>query len=845
MLADLRFALRSLAKSPGFTIVAVATLAIAIGVNTAIFSLVNTLMLRPIIPYKPSEVVNIFTARKEANRDYRAFSYSEFTALRETNPVFRDVAALAFTLTAVGHDDAMKRYAAFFVSQNFFSLAGVQPVRGRFFTREESLPNANTPVVVVGYSFWQHMGGRPDFVGSTIQLGGKPFTVIGIAPRGFSGVSALLVPDIWFPLGVYSQFSNPLANNTQANDLAQPTNYALSLIGRLNPGLTLKLATTLLPTITRRLDALQPPEAATVGARELQIFRPSRFSISTEPQDDGRVTSLAALVLGMAAIVLLIACLNLANMLLARSASRAKEIAIRLSLGASRWRVVRQLLVEGLTLALCGGMLGLFLGQWSNDLLTGSLNSRAVHFAFAIELQPDATVLGATFAFCVLATLIFSLGPALKSVRVDLVNDLKQQVGEPAVSGHWNQFFSPRHCLVMAQISLSLVLLFSGGLFFRGALNASGLALGFEPNGCAVAELDYSLTRSPEATVRQKMPEILNRIQAMPGVRSAAFATLLPYSGTVNTRRVAPAESAPTTGTNAQQPGFNGVFSAITADLFDTIGVRLLQGRKFTTVEAEKPKAPSVVIVDTRMAALLFPNGNALGQRIRYTSPPTGAPAEMEIVGIVYNHRQRPRAGDTEPHLYVPLAQSYNPNTFVTVRFAIDNAKTVAADIAELRKTLRAFDLDLPIIRFTPYTDFIDTNINLWIYKLGAVMFGAFGGIALLLAVVGVYGVKAYSVARRTREIGIRMALGAMPKNVFALIMKQGALQIAFAVCTGIILSLLVGKALSSRLFGVSPGDPLVLCASSAILAASALLACYLPARRATKISPIEALRTE
>jgi predicted permease len=688
------------------------------------------------------------------------------------------------------------------------------------------------------------MGGRPDFVGSTIQVNGQAFTVIGVTPRGFTGINAILAPDLWLPLGTYSQFSNLLADRSPNNDLALPTTYALNLMGRMNPGMDIQSAIPLLPVLAKRLDALQPPESATGGARELQIQPPSRFSISTSPVQDGPVTATAVFLLGMAGVVLLIACLNLANMFLARGMARAKEIAIRISLGAPRWRVIRQLLVEGLLLALSGGALGLLIAQWSNDLLAESLNSafRAVNFSMAIELQPDTHVLVATFLFCFAATLIFCLGPALRSVRVDLVHDLKQQVGEPAAAGRWNRFFSARHCLVMAQISLSLVLLFTGGLFFRGALNASGLDLGFDPAGCAVAELDFSLAHTSEATARQQMSSVLARMQALPGVRAAALATQLPYTNVDNMRRIAPVDAAPTTGPDAKQPGVDGMYCATTPDFFDAIGIHLLHGRIFTPVEAENSKAPSVVIIDAQMAKSLFPNGDALGRRVRLTD---GSRAEMEIVGIVSNHRNHPRVGDTDPHLYVPFAQGYSPDVFVTIRFATNNPRSVAASTAGLRQAFRNIDPDLPVLRLVPFADMVDGNLDLWMIRSGAVMFGMFGGIALLLAVVGVYGVKAYAVARRTREIGIRMALGAMPANVFALLMKQGSLQTIFAVFLGTILSLLLGRAVFSHFVSVSPHDPLVLGASIAILAGSALLACYLPARRATKVNPIDALRAE
>jgi len=334
MMNDLRHAFRTLIKSPGFSAVAIATLAIAIGVNSAIFSIVNGVMLRPVVPLKPEQVVNIFTARKEANRDYRQFSSAEFNALRESNPVFTDVAALSFTLTGVGRDESMRRSFVFFSSNNIFELLGVKPAAGRFYNAAEARPNANIPVAVANYALWQRMGGRPDFIGSTLQVNGQPFTVIGVTPRGFSGVNAVLAPDLWLPLGVYGLFTNRFDDSVRSNDLAGATTYALNLMGRLRPGVDLKSAESLLPVLEKRLDAVQPPDAS--SKRELQIQHPSRFSISTSPSEDGPVLGIAALLLGMAAVVLLIACLNLANMLLARGTARRREFAIRLSLKTPR-----------------------------------------------------------------------------------------------------------------------------------------------------------------------------------------------------------------------------------------------------------------------------------------------------------------------------------------------------------------------------------------------------------------------------------------------------------------------------------------------------------------------------
>src|ERR1044071_7190370 len=372
MMQDFRFAVRQLLKTPGFTSVAILTLALAIGVNSAIFALINGVLLKPIVPLRPAEVVNVFTARQNATRDYRQFSYNEFRDLRlNGGDVFVNVAALEFAVAGIGRDHEMRRSFAFLTSDNYFPMMGVQPFRGRFFNAEECKPNANMAVVVSSYGFWKRNGGRNDFVGSTLHINGQPYTVIGIAPDGFSGANALVAPDIWVPLGMRSQLGSAFGDSEAMHDLLNPRNYTFNIAARLRPGLTIDTAKSRLPVLAQRLSAIQPDGAE--GARELQIQTPSRFSLSTQPQDDGPITLIATLLMAMAAAVLLIACLNLANMLLARATSRSKEIAVRLAVGASRWRIVRQLLCEGLLLALCGGAVGLVIATWCNDFLLGQV----------------------------------------------------------------------------------------------------------------------------------------------------------------------------------------------------------------------------------------------------------------------------------------------------------------------------------------------------------------------------------------------------------------------------------------------------------------------------------------
>jgi len=396
------------------------------------------------------------------------------------------------------------------------------------------------------------------------------------------------------------------------------------------------------------------------------------------------------------------------------------------------------------------------------------------------------------------------------------------------------------------QIALSLMLLFAAGLFFRGALKAAGLYPGFNAAGDLITEFDFTLIKKEPAESRRLIFAITDRTRQLPRVAAAATATMLPYADFTNTRRVIRMKDAMPTDPKAPDPSLNSLYTAVTTGYFNALGVKLLRGRDFTQAECEDKNGRRVAIIDEEMANKLFPSEDAIGEHIRYTQPPKdGASNDLEIVGIVSKHRHDVQNDSIITRLFVPLAQGYSGQTYLHVRLNTQDRHAVVAMMPTLRQALREIDPDLPLLQMTPYTDLIEKSPNLWIVKLGAMLFGAFGCIALLLAVVGVYGVKAYAVACRTREIGIRMALGAHRKDVFALIMRQGALQTALAVAVGLLLSLAAGRVLSQILYGVSPSDPLSLISSSFMLAAAALLACFLPARRATYVNPITALRTE
>ena len=849
MLSDFKLALRTLAKTPGFTTVAILTLALAIGVNSAIFALIHGVVLKPVVPVRPDEVVNLFTAKADASRDYRQFSYAEYEALRGATDTFSDVAAINAVLAGIGEDGATRRSFAFFASENFFPLVGTTPAAGRFFSAAESRPNADLPVVVVSYNLWQRAGGRPDFIGSKLRINGEPYTVVGVTRRGFSGLNALLAPEIWLPLGQFSRFAQVFADTRDLVDLANPKNFTLNLTARLAPGVTREALKARLPALAQRLDAVQPPDLAT--KRELQFETPSRFSISTTPSGDSSALTLAGMLLGMSGCVLLIASLNLANMLLARGSARAREVAVRLAIGASRWRIVRQLFAEGLVLALAGSALGLLLALWSNDLLLHSLQTlfSTMNFSLAIESTPNAAVLIATLAFAILATLLFCLGPALRASRVDLVRDLKQQGADEAGSSRLHRFFAPRQILVMAQVALSLMLLFSAGLFLRGALAAGAAKLGFEPRGQLVAELDFSLGHTSTADAKRTMFAALDRVSTLPGVTAAGFGSQEPYGNVTNMSRFTDARQAPSAtkvDPNAPEPGVDALLTSTTPGYLAAMSVPLLRGRDFTATEARDEKSPRVAIIDEAFAKKIFPAGDALGRHIRYTQAPTdGSPAELEIVGICAAHRHDALQKQDRPRVFVPLAQAYQPNVFLHVRFAsLDDAATRAA-IAGVRAALLEVDPQMPVLSLAPMADSLDRNIQLWIVRLGAVMFGIFGGIALVLAAVGVYGVKAYAVARRTREIGIRMALGAEPGSVQRMILREGLVMTLTGAALGLLLAFGLGRLCAGMLYDVSPMDPLAFTLAPAVLFVTAMLACYLPARKATRVSPLTALRSE
>jgi predicted permease len=864
MIQDLKFAARQLFKAPGFTIAAVIVLALGIGANTAVFSLVHTLFFAPPAYARPNELVQVFSQDKKNPKSYRGFSYPTYRDIREQNSVFTDAMAYNLALIGIGQKGETRRTFAAMVSSNYFSVLGVSLARGRAFLPEEETPGRATPVVIVSYSYWQKRNADPALIGSQLLINGRPYTIVGITPRGFTGTMQIFSPEVWLPLSVYDQVANDFATERGSKVFGDRAGQQLLIVGRLKSGLMPKAAEPSLKGLAVSLEKAFPVEQKD---QTFQVETVSRSSVSDDPPDDSDLAAIVPLLLGMAVVVLLVACLNLANMLLARGTARRKEIAIRLALGGSRSRIVRQLLTEGLVLAVLGGAGGLVLGLWSSDLLVGSLR-HLMPLDLVWVSGPKPAILAATFGFCLLGTLAFALGPALRLSGRAVIGDLKQQAGEDIVVRRWR--FLPRHPLVVVQIAFSLALLTAAALFIRGANKAASVNTGLKPGASFILETDASLASYEPKRAEQLYLKLNERLATLPGVQRASISATVPFGMIYLNKKVQRAGIRPGPDdkpqTAAQGLAFSAAWDSVGADYFTTVGLPIVRGRAFNQAEATQTGGAQVAIIDEALAKKLWPDGNALGQRIQFAgeNAPTAKgsggkvmgmnadlsekPKEdetLEVVGIVPSTRHALFEKEADSSIYVPFAQGFQSNVSFFIRFHALPEGSEAATADLLRRAVREVDPAIPIISLKTFAQHLDANLQLWVVRAGAAMFTIFGVLALGLAVVGLYGVKAYSVARRTREIGIRMALGAQRGTVLRMIMREGSIMVLCGVVLGLFLAMASGKILSGILYEVGPLDPVAFTAAPLLLAAAALIATWLPARRATKVNPMRALRTE
>ena len=840
---DLAYAVRMLAKRPGFTAAAVAVLALGIGANSAIFSLVNAILLKPLVLHNPQELRQVFSRDTKKPDAYRDFSYPNYADLRDaTGGMFSGLAAHMITIAGVAEGDTTRRIMAEIVSSNFFDTLGAPVWRGRAFTAEEERPGSGMPVAVASYSLWKRYGAPADFIGRTLRVNGQSVTVVGIAEQGFGGTMALLSPELYLPLGMYEHLSDDFGGITRP--LAARDNHCLILVARLRPGQAPQAIGNRLTGVAAGMEQAYPAENKN---QTLTIHQLSRLSISTNPQDDSAVFMPASLMLSMAAVVLLIAALNVANMMLARGTARRKEIAIRLALGGGRRTIVQQLFLEALALAVLGGAVGLFLSFGGTALFVESM-TRLIPFDIVIPTTPDVRVLAATLGFCLAATLLFGFFPAWNLSRPSVVSDLRASDNADSSAGR-ARLFSRRNLLVVAQVSLSLALLTAAGLFLRSSARMAGADPGFRMENRVVAEFDAGLGGYNETRGRQVYTALLDRLKAMPGVQSAGLAATIPFGMVSLGKDVQPA------GATQAKPQ-NLSFNIVSGDYFRTLGIPQLRGRTFQPADAS-PKAHPVAILDKLAARKIWPDGDPIGKHIHVLGEGAGDMPDIEVVGIVGDVREHivgsgmgkveGGQGDAsgQPHLYLPFGPQYMADMHIHLLTTPMDADATARFLATVRREIRAVDGALPVLGVRTLRSHVEASTDYWLMQTGARMFSLFGGIALLLAVIGLYGVRAYSVARRTREIGIRMALGASTADTQRMVLREGVQLLAVGAAIGLVLSYLVGTVLSGMLFRVSGADPLVFSLAVVLLGAVSLLACYIPARRAARIDPMVALRWE
>jgi predicted permease len=829
-LQDLRLALRRLRKAKGFTAVAVLVLGLGIGANTAIFGLVNAFLLRPLPGSGDGVLYGLYSRDRTKPGSWRSFSYPDYRDLREGNDVFAGLAAHTLGLVGVREGETTRRTMAALVSSDYFRALGVRITEGRAFLPAEEEPGAEENVSIVSHG---HARRRGLTLGQTLAVNGRTLTIVGITPAGFTGTTALVSPEIWLPLGLYEAAA--MAEERRASGrLDDRANHGLFVVGRLRPGLSVQAAEGRLASLAAGLEEAYPAENRN---QVLSLHPVARMSISSRPGDDSELRAPALLLLAMTAVVLLVACLNLANMLLARGEARRKEIAVRLALGGGRARILRQLLAEALVLALAGGALGLLLARWATSALIATM-APLVPLELVFDPRPDVRVLGTTAGFCLLSTVFFALGPSLRLTRRDPLEDLMDRAGEGRAAPRRGGLGS-RDLLMAAQVALSLALVTAAGLFVQAARRAAEADPGFRLDGGVVVELDPGLAGRDETQGRETYRALLERARGLRGVEAASLASLVPFGMIHHGRRVAPA-GQPLDAEHAA----SAVYNAVGADHFRALGLEVLRGRDFDRREEQAAAGPRVAIVNEPLARQLWPGQDPLGRTVQISRPEGDAEA-YEVVGVVPGVRHEMFDRAPGPQVYVPVGSHYLSNLSLHVRSAESSREAEAALLLALRREVRDLDRELPVVQLRTLRAHRDASMELWLVRAVARLFTAFGLLALFLAVVGVYGVKAYLVARRTREFAVRMALGASPGDVRRLVLGEAVRLLGLGLGIGLPLSAIVAKAASGLLYEVSAADPASFVLAPVLLGLATLLACEIPARRATRVMPMQALRHE
>jgi predicted permease len=807
MINDLRFAVRMLIKYPAFSIVAFLALVLGIGANTTVFGIINALVLRPLPVGHSEEVVKVFTTDNHIKGN-QSTSYLNFQDYEKQNTAFTSMAAYTFVGVGMTRGSETLNVNGLLVTGNYFDLLQVKPSLGRtFLPEEDSTPNGH-PVVVLGYKFWKKLGGDPAMVSSQITLNGHSFTGVDV---GFD-------PDIYVPMSMH-QWIRP------GGDLWFELRRALllNIVARLKPGVTMSEAQAQMRTIAKQLEQAYPDvnKERSIALLSLEAAKSQGLA---PPNNEDFARNVSLLLVAASVSILLIACANVANLLLARSTARQGEMAIRLALGAGRGRIVRQLLTESILLGVLGGIGGVILAYCLGDVLVALLPPTP--FPISLNPQPDWRVLIFSFAVAALSGVIFGLAPALQMARWNLIQGLRERV---STGGGAVTRLNLRSFLVVAQIAVSLLLLIASGLFLKSFYKAQAIDPGFRTDNLDIVTINPVLAGYDSDRALQVVRALVDQIRHDPRVAGVDVNNYVPLFGGEGRTIVIDGRDA-----NDEHNRRFANYSPITPGYFQTMGIQLLRGRNFTAQDAEKNAAP-VAIIDETMASAFWPNEDALGRRFRFMI----SKDPIEVIGIARNSKAVTLGEVPTPMVYWPLKEINDQG----ITLFVHTTGAPGMMLSEIRRIVRSVDVHIPIT----YEKTIRQHmaIALWPSWMGAMLLGSLGLLAFILASMGVYGVMAYSVSQRTRELGIRMALGAQTSQVIQLVLRQGMSLAVIGLGLGLFAAFGSTRLAGSLLYGVNPSDPVIFVGVTSLLAFAAFAACYLPARRALQINPVTALRTE
>ena len=814
---DVRHGVRSLLKSPGFTLTVALTLGLGIGANAAVFSIVNTLLLRPLAVKDPGNLYLLSSVHRD-NEQPHSVSWKDYVDYRDRSDVFSDIAAYSINFAGLSADRRADRIAVSYVTGNYFPMLGISPAAGRLIRADEGITYGADPVIVLGHSYWKRrFNSDPSVVGRTVLVNAQPFTVIGVVPESFVGTYALVEFDAYMPFGaIYPE-------SAYKETIERRDNHDLRVIGRLKPGVTLRQAQAALDVRAAQLEQQYPDTNKTVRMRIIpeHLARPEPNAADSNPF----VAGVFLLLVGM---VLLVACVNVVNLLMVRASVRHRELAVRAALGAGRKRLVRQLLTESLLLSGAGGLAGAAVGKWVSSMLTRIPFPADIPIRF--DLSFDWRVFGYIAAIALGTGVVVGLLPALRASRADL-NEVLREGGRGMAEGSTRQRM--RSVLVVGQVAVSLVLLVAAALFVRSVQSAQSVDLGFKHAGVLNLSMDVSQQGYDEARGRAFYRELEARVRSLPGVEVTSYAYAVPF-GYYSSAEFVEAEGHPIP--KDQRRPTSG-YNPVGPEYFRTMGIPIVRGRAFTSQDDAGGRP--VVIVNEFAANKLWPGEDPIGKRMRLTTT-TDAPW-LEVVGVTKQGKYNYIFEDPGMYVFLPIEQQYRATRVLQIR----TAGTPEALAPLVQKEIRALNPDLPVYDVRSMTRMLDGGNGFFLLKMGAWFGGGLGALGLVLALVGIYGVVSFTASQRTQEIGVRVALGAQRRDIVRLVVGQGLLLVGIGLAAGLLAAFGVSRLIANLLFGVSATDPITFVSVPIVLALMAMAASYLPALRATRVDPMRALRMD